>query len=426
MTSKRVVITGLGPVTAAGIGREAFFAALAAGRSGIGELTLFDPEQYGSRLAAELPPEFKVEDYLRSQKTYLDRASELAFAAMSLALTDSGLNLKSENLAGIGLTLGTAAGSLGTATAFYRDYLEKGPRLVKPVLFPNTYSNTAISLLAIEYGIAGPHLNFASGFISSACALTAGFDLIRQGRAEVIFAGGVEALSETLYAGCARNGQLSPGPDGGLEICAPFDSRHNGFILGEGAAILVLEELEHARQRHATIYGEFLGAGLGSASLKWSDRLGPTNGNEPLPPLSNGLQRVMELACRDADLAQGEISWILAHADGLAETDRQEARAIATLLGTKAAQVPVTSIKPLTGEIPGAGAALQVVAALGAAAAGTIPPVLNLVTPDAEPGLSYVSGSGLQQPAAVCLLNSIDPGGGMISLVLRGGEITGA
>ena len=248
MSERRVTITGAGPVSAIGIGREAVFDALHERRGGIGPVSLFEIE---GMQAAEIK-DFDVEEHLETPKAYLDRSSEFAFAAVSLALEDAGLDVDDIDKPRTGLILGSAYGSLGTMELFFRDVLDKGPKFAKPFLFPHTYSNTAISLIAIEYGLTGPHLNFACGYVSAANAIIAGYDLIRAGRADIVLAGGYESLSEALLKAYAL--EDAPEPD-------------NGIAIGEGAGIVILEELEHANAREAHVYGEVADAAMGSGVL---------------------------------------------------------------------------------------------------------------------------------------------------------------
>ena len=248
MSDRRTVITGVGPVSAIGTGRDAFFEAVKEHTVGIGAVSLFEVPD---TVAGEIT-DFDVEDYLESPKAYLDRSSQFAFAAMSLAMEDAGLDQEDIDGERTGLVIGSAYGSLGTMELFFRDVLDKGPRFAKPFLFPHTYSNTAISLLAIEYGLTGPHLNFAAGYISAANAIVAARDLIQSGRADLVFAGGYESLSEALLKAYAL--EDSPGPGDGIAV-------------GEGAGIVVLEELKHATAREAHVYAEIVGAALGSGPL---------------------------------------------------------------------------------------------------------------------------------------------------------------
>lgn len=399
-TDRRVVITGVGPVSALGIGREPFLTALAAARSGIAPITHFDTGKYAAKLGAEVKG-FHVEDYLESPKGYLDRATELAFAALALAIEDANLDLNALERSRIALMLGSATGSQDTANTFFAGFLEKGPRLVKPLLFPHTYSNTAISMLAIEYKLDGPHLNFASGQVASSQALVAAYDTLRAGRADLAFAGGFEALNEPNFAACALRDWLAT-PDGaGIEACRPFDRGRNGFVLGEGAGILVLEELGHARRRGATIYAELAGCCSVSAT-------GAKLNGDAMAAAMNG-------ALAAAGLAPGDLGWLCVHANGSPDFDHLEALAAAATVGSR---VPVSSLKPLCGETLGAAGALQVIAAISVLQDGMIPPTLNLRDPEPAP-ISHVIGTPRSQPVSTALLNTFDPGGAAVSLVLR-------
>lgn len=399
MTGRRVVITGVGPVSAIGCGRAPFFEALKSGRSGIAPVTAFSTKGLASGLAAEVRG-FDVREYLETEKTYLDRASQLAFAAMSLALEDGNLNLKAMDRSTVGLILGSAVGCMESTSLFFADFLEKGPRLVKPIIFPHTYANTTISLLAIDYGLDGYHLAFASGVTSSASALVQGFDRIRAGYHPMVFAGGVDALSPLLYEGYEKAGWLSPRDGGGSEACAPFDASHNGTVLGEGAGILVLEDLEHARKRGARILGEILGAGLSGG----------------------GLASSMRLACGSLPGGVGRVDYVSAAANGGRAVDGAETSALREVLGAEAAKVPVSSVKPLLGEVLGADGALRVIAALGALATGVIPPTLNLARPADGERLNLVWTPGIERGVGTVLVNSADPGGNAVSLLIGRAE----
>lgn len=396
MTARRVAITGVGPVSAIGIGRDDFFEALRNGRSGIGPVAAFSTHGLTSTRAAEVR-DFDVTEYLETEKAYLDRASQLAFAAMSLALEDANLNLKNEDRSGIGLIFGSAAGCLETATLFFADFLEKGPRFVKPILFPHTYPNTTISLLAIEYGLDGYHLDFASGATSSASALVQAYDRIRTGRDRLVIAGGVEALSPLLYRGYERAGWLSPHDGGGPEGCAPFDAARNGLVLGEGAGILVLEDLERARDRGAHVYGEIAGAGLSG----------------------NGLAPAMRKACRERPGGGSGLDYVSAAANGSRAMDQAEEQALRDVLGDRARAVPVSSVKPLLGEVLGADGALRTIAALGAIATHWVPPTLNLRKPACDAAVNLVRDAGLERSIRRVLVNFADPGGNAASLLLE-------
>lgn len=401
---KRTVVTGVGPVSAAGIGREEFFAGISCGESGI--LPLPVDSDHAGRLAATID-EFQVEDYIESSKAYLDRGSELALAATSLAIEDSGLEMGVSDTASRGLVLGSGWGSLATMSLFFSDVVKKGPRRAKPFLFPHTYSNTAISIIAIEYGMDGPHLNFSSGAVSGSCAILAARDLISAGQASVVFAGGYEAFNHTVFSAYDGAGVLSPG-DGSDEICAPFDRRRNGGVLGEGAGVLVLEELGHAMDRSAHIYGEITGAGMTSDST-----VGRDGGSE-------GVVRAMNLALDEASIGAADVDCVSANANGSVVIDRNEAMALQAVLGQKVAQTPVSSIKSMAGDTIGASGALQMIAALASIEVGRIPPTANLVEPSEGVELDLVVSVAREKAVDTLLMNSIDPGGSMISFALSG------
>lgn len=402
MPGRRVAITGAGPVSAVGIGIDPFLASLRSGRSGIDEVTLFDPSGYGSTLAAEVL-DFSVGEYLSSEKTYLDRSSEFALVATSLALADSGLKIPGDvDGAGVGLALGTAWGSLETMGVFFEDYLEKGPRFVKPFLFPHTYANTAASLVAIEFDLRGPHLNFASGRVSSSLAVAAACDLIRRGVVEVVVAAGCDALSEYLFAGCDLAGTLSPA-DGREESCAPFDKTANGSVVGEGAGALVLEAWEHAEARGGRIRAEIQGVGTASAA--------------------GGDLRSRRVAVAEAMAAaygweRDGIDYISAAANGTPEWDAAEVAGIGEFLGEESGDCVVGSIKPIIGETGGAGGALQTIAVVGALAEGIVPPNITLSEPVDCGGLRLAGREPLDRRVCTALVNSVDPGGTVVSIAV--------
>jgi 3-oxoacyl-[acyl-carrier-protein] synthase II len=406
MNERRVVMTGVGPVSAIGVGREAFSAALRENRSGIAPVSTFEAGRGKVRTAAVLAG-FNVGDYLESQKAYMDRSSELAYAAMSLALEDANLGPEAIQREMAGLVLGSDLGSIKTMAVFLDDLAGKGPRFVKPFLFPHTFANTAISLLAIDYGLMGLHLNFSSGMVSSAMAIIEGFSLIREGRANMVLAGGYEALNEYVLRGYEHRGVLSSDGEG-KELCAPFDERRNGFVLGEGSGIVVLEELGHARARGAEIRGEVLGGGMaGDSALCRSES-----------PASNGVGRAMRLALADAGHEVRDVGTICAAANGGVAADRNEAAAIGDLLGSRAGQVRVTSIKSRTGETLGASGVLQVIAAAEMIRGGFVASVVNLEKPLAVLSGGAVLGSAGLPASGGMLVNSVDLGGSVASLLI--------
>lgn len=403
--NRRVVVTGVGPVSAIGVGREEFSAALREPCGGIDAVSHFDATPYRAALAAEVV-DFDIEDYLESQKTYLDRATELAFAAISLAIEDANLDMTSLDHDRTALLLGSAAGSLETMATFFADFVNKGPRLVKPFLFPHTYANTAISLIAIEYDLRGHHLHFASGATASAHAILEGYDCIRGGRCDAAFAGGYDAFSEILFAARDAAGELSAAADPSA-VAGPFGAQRDGYVLGEGAGILLLESLEHARARGARVLGEVLGGAAGSMAVRESEREGA------------GLGGIMPAALKHAGLRPEQLDLVMAAANGSARMDSAEARALHRLIEAGADNVRVSALKGALGETLGADAALRAVAALDTMASGSAPTERERPI-DETLGIGAHLGAGRGDFTHV-LVHSLDPGGSAAGVVFAAG-----
>lgn len=404
---RQVVITGIGPVSAVGTGWEEFREGLIAGESGIHEISTFDPGDSGRKLAAEIE-EFDVEEFLETPKAYLDPSAELAFAAMSLALENSDVDLDSLPPEQVGLALGSAFGSIETTATFFQDLLDKGPRFVKPFLFPHTYSNTPAGLISIEYGLTGWHSNFSSGSVSSILPIVEAFDRIRQGRESVCFAGGYESLGEILFKSSGQAGLLSP-LDNGTEHCSPFGATRNGFVLGEGAGIVVMEELSHARARGARVYARVAGAGIASDGRLGLDKCGD----------GSALASAMQLALETSSIEPKEVDALCACANGSVTMDHNEAKAIEYVFGAGNPDVPVSTPKGSTGETLGASGVLQVATTLAWMEAGSISPIMGLQEPEEGFNVNLVKGQAIPSVANRVLLNVADPGGCAVSVVLE-------
>ena len=352
---QNIVITGIGPVTAIGTGFTEFAKAVATGKSGIAEVTGFDVEDCRCKLAAEIV-DFDVRQFLASEKGYLDRNSALAFAAARLALDDARLTVSPEMAPQVGLSLGTAFGNMETARAFYQRILEKGPKLAPPFIFPHTYNNTTASLLAIEHGIKGPHANFSSGAAAGAEALAYAILNLRMNRAQVMLAGGAETHSQPAFKAL----------DDAHKLATTLEPVPDGFVLGEGACLLVLETEAHARQRGAQVRARVAGVGVAG---------------EPRGAISAALQ--------DAGLSAGDIAVVASAANGFPGNDSTEALALRETVGAK--DVTMLHAKSLLGETVGASGPLNVAAA-----------VANLET-----------GRG-----KYALVNAIEPGSLSVALIL--------
>jgi act minimal PKS chain-length factor (CLF/KS beta) len=388
------VITGCGVVAPNAIGNEAFAAALAEGRSGIGDLVSFDASESGRERAAEIQ-NFDPAPYLRSPKNYLDRNSALAFAACEMAVRSGGLKLP-DPAKGYGMSSGTMAGNLESLAAFYATIREKGARYAPPFLFPHTYYNTTLGLLSIEYGLVGPHQQFCSGSAAGLEAVAYAAYAVEQGRAPMMLAGGAEAFSEWLFQVALTRGWLSPVGEG-RESCQPFSLRRNGAILGEGAAFFCIEPSEAACARQARVLGRIAGYAISST---------------PAHAMSESLRRA-GVATVDA---------VFAAAGGYAQEDREEAAAIRQVFGKS--DVPVVAIKSLIGETFGAGGPLNLAAAVLAAQGGLIPP--TIVADGVLENLNLPRQSLQTRPRAL-LVNAGSPGAGrFVSIVLSCEESKGS
>jgi 3-oxoacyl-[acyl-carrier-protein] synthase II len=399
MAERRVVITGVGPVSAIGTGREAFFRGVKQGRSAIDDITLFDAEGYGCRHAAEIL-DFDVGPYLATPKAYLDRTAELAFASAQLAISDAALTTDDLVAAGAGLLLASAYGSLDTMATFFADVLAKGPRSAKPFLFPHTYANTPVSLLAIEFGLANHHFHFASGAIGSCLALMEAYDSIRSGKLDMALAGGYEAFHEVLHAGLDRAGLLGTSDDA-TPPAAPFDCARSGWTPGEGATIFVVEDRQHALARGAPIYAEISGISCVGGCPHADAAAFRSRMTEALNVAAKGVLP----------------DYISASANGSPVLDQLEAGAIEAFLAKRAPDCPVSAPKSLTGECLGVGGAFQVAAALAGMADNFVPPTANLANPDPAVSLNLVRSSQSHHIGSA-LINTLDAGGSIVTIGL--------
>ena len=337
-SKKSAVISGIGPVCAIGTGREEFAAALAAGESGIDEISRFDVSGLPSSLGAEVI-DLNMEDYLRSRKNYLDRNSELAFAACELAIRDAGVDIDAIDRQRVGLCMGTQWGNMATLSAFVGALREKGPRFAPPFIFPHAYPNTTSSLLSIEYGIQGYNENFADGAVSGAHGVAAAVRAIRSGWADCVLTGGVDGMVYEIYAGAALTGHLSPGKGNGEEGCRPFSPDGNGAVIGEAGAFLVVESDESCSARGGKVLAEISGEGLAGSIVE-----------------------SIEIALKNAGAKANEIIGIFASANGSPDIDQAEAGALRGIFADL--MPPLFALKGLAGECMGAFGPLNIIAAV--------------------------------------------------------------
>ncbi|MFZ2658562.1 MAG: beta-ketoacyl synthase N-terminal-like domain-containing protein [Victivallales bacterium] len=392
---RRVVITAAGPVTAIGIGQECFTEGILEGGSGIMEIAAFEHEKYDAHLAAAVE-DFEVKDFLPTPKNYLDRNTELSFGAFSLALKASGIDLAKTDKSELALIWSTAFGGTDTMNLFYSDVQKKGPRFGKPILFPHTYSNTAISMLSIEYKLNGPHMNFVSGWTASGQALAYGYDLVASGRVPVAFVGGAESFNETIFRFCcSRKILLSSSKENAY---MSFDGAADGTIMGEGAGMLVLEDMDHALKRGANILAEITGAGIAGSP-------GALKGTAVEDAMSKAI----------GNLNPCDVDCVLASANGIQHMDKAESAAIQKVFGVNRL---TTTIKPLIGETFGAAGILQLHAALSILDKQFVPGVkIASRVPEAEK--LQIPAEGCSKNIRTVLLNNLDPNGNAVSLVIR-------
>jgi len=397
----RVVITGLGIVSSIGVGKEAFWENCLRGVSGIKPILGFDVRPYRSRLGAQLPDiDFKA--FIKpANLRRMDRIGKVVVTSVRLAIDDSGLNLKEEDSGRMGISIGTGLGSSDTVDQFFRSLLRDGPLGAAPLLFQTAVPNAITSHCAIEYGIKGVNITFSHKESSTEMAMTFAYHLLKEGKADVIFAGGGDELSEPLYHVYSMLGALSPGRGKGVEGMRPFDQDRNGILLGEGSGILVLETLEHAKKRRARIYAELAGAGLA----------GSTNGLLRYDFRGDSIAKAMSLAAEELRT----VDYISAAANSTPDLDVGEAVAIKKVFGKEAKKIYVGSLKSMLGEFDGSGGIRACALALSLYR-GTIPPTIGTEHLDSRCDLSVVLGQPRNQEIRSAILNSASNGGSNISL----------
>lgn len=367
--NENIVITGLGVVSSIGIGKDAFWQALQNGKSGVRPVTLFDTSALKTKLGAEVP-NFKPEEILgpKGLRTF-DRTIKLLLSAGTLAVQDAALEINDQTSPDIGISIGNAFGSVWSSSEFDKTALRDGPRYVNPAEFPNTVMNSPASQLAIRFKLKGPCATISNEFVSSIDSIKYAIDLIRNKRAKIVLAGGVEELCQQTYLAFYKTRFLAGLK--GEEISCPFDKRRNGIILGEGSAVFVIESEESALARKAHIYARISGYGTYFNPYKI----------DKYEPSGLGLKKAIESALSDAGIKPSEISYVAAAANSTVEGDGIEIKVLEEVLAEDFKHIPVTSIKSMIGETFSASGAMQVASALGAFAKGFIPNVTPLAKP---------------------------------------------
>jgi 3-oxoacyl-[acyl-carrier-protein] synthase II len=405
---QRVVVTGMGCLTPLGMDVASTWEAAVQGRSGVGQISQFDASGYPATIAGEVRGPIDLADIPVKEARRLDRVVALAIPATREALSDSGLEVGDHNRDRIGVALGSGIGGLGTILENHKRLLERGPRRVSPFSVPMALGNMPAGYISIQHGLRGPNLCHVSACASSAHSIGEAARLIQRGEADVMVAGGAEAAIVTYtLAGFAAMHALSKRNDEPERASRPFDRERDGFIVGEGAAVFVLESLSHARTRGATPRAEILGYG---ASADAFHMVAPDE-------TAAGQIRCIELALADAALTPGEIDYVNAHATSTPAGDAVETRAIRTVFGDEADRTPVSSTKSMMGHLLGAAGAAEAVLCVKAMEDQLLPPTINLDHPDPECALDHVAGKARPARVRAVLSNSFGFGGTNAALV---------
>ena len=407
---KRVVVTGLGAITPVGNTLEDYWDSLMAGRSGIGPITRFDASKHNCRIAGEVKG-FDPEDFMsRKDAKRMDRFSQFAVAASKQAIADASLKINDENAHDIGIIIGTGVGGLKVLEDQQEIYLNRGPSRCSPFMIPMMIANMAAGLTAIHVGAKGPNSCSVTACAAGSNAIGDAFRYVQRGDAKVMICGGTEAAVTPLsVAGFASARALSFRNDEPQLASRPFDANRDGFVLGEGVGILILEELESALARGAKIYGEMVGYGV---TCDAHHMTAPSPGGV-------GASRAIELCLKDANLKPDQVSYINAHGTSTPANDTTETAAIKRALGDNAYNIAVSSTKSMTGHLLGGSGGIEAVACLMAIANSRVPPTINLEQPDEGCDLDYVAHKGRDLEVDVALSNSFGFGGITLPLPLR-------
>ncbi len=411
--TRRVVVTGLGMVTPLGTGVENNWNAACSGESGIGSITKFDASEHTSQIAGEVT-DFDAKDFLEKQMIRrFDTFIHYAIAGARMAMEDSGLKIDDNNAHRVGCITGTGLGGLSMLEHFHGLLLEKGPRKVSPFFIPGIIVNLAPGQIAIEHGAKGPNLSTVTACAASTHAVGEAFRMIREGIADAIITGGAEAtITPLAFAGFCSMRALSTRNDEPQKASRPFELDRDGFIMGEGSGILILEELEHALERGAKIYAEVVGYGLSGDAYHVS---------APSPD-GAGAVNCMKMALEYGGMKPEELDYINAHGTSTKLNDLAENMAIKSVFGDHASKMVISSTKSMTGHLLGAAGGVEAIFSVLSIKHGIIPPTINYDTPDPDCDLDYVPNEARKLTIKTAMSNSFGFGGTNASLVFKACE----
>ncbi len=410
-TERRVVVTGIGVVSSLGKDPLVFWENILAGKCGIGQITSFDVSAFTTRIGAEVS-DFDATPAFPSPKDArrTDRFAQFAVFAAHQALQDSGLDLRVVDHLEVGVFIGSGIGGLHTIEEQHKILLAKGPGRLSPFMIPMLIMNMGSGLFSMYHDLLGPNLATCSACATSTNAVGEAWRTIKMGDAKVMFAGGSEAAIVPLGLGgfCAMRA-LSTRNDDPLHASRPFDKDRDGFVMGEGGGVVVLEELEHAKSRGARIYAEIVGYGNTADAHHLT---APSPGGD-------GAARCMNMALRSAGMNPSDISYINAHGTSTPQGDIAETQAIKTVFGEHARKLAVSSTKGATGHMLGAAGAVEMALCVKAIQCGVVPPTINLENPDPECDLDYVPGSAREMAVNAIVNNSFGFGGHNATIIAR-------
>jgi 3-oxoacyl-[acyl-carrier-protein] synthase II len=407
---RRVVVTGTGLVTPLGTGTEKSWTALCNGKSGVGPITKFDTSDYAVKIAAEVK-DFEVEDFIDAKLArHLDLFVQYAVAAAGMALQESGLQITDENATSVGVVTGNGIGGLASIEKYHQILLERGPKRVTPFFIPMVISNLSAGHISILNGAKGPNLSVTTACAAGTHAVGYAFRMISRGECDAAITGGSEAtVCPLAVAGFNSMKALSKRNDDPQAASRPFDRDRDGFIISEGAGMLVLEELEHARRRGARILAEVVGFGLSGDAYHMA---APPDDGE-------GAARCMQMALADAGMAAEDIDYINAHGTSTPLNDVCETRAIKSVFQDHAYKLAISSTKSMTGHMLGGAGGIESVFCALAIDRQIIPPTINLENPDPECDLDYVPNVARETTINTAMSNSFGFGGTNAVLIMK-------
>lgn len=399
---KRVVVTGMGSITPLGNDVKSYWEGLMAGRSGVDLIDKFDTSEYPTKIGAQVK-DFNPEDFIdRKEVKRVDRFVQFAIAAAKMAVSDAELEINEDNANRIGCYIGSGIGGLETWEAQYKILLEKGPKRVSPFLIPMMIANMASGVTSIHIGAKGPNSAAITACATGTHSIGDAFKIIQRGDADAMITGGTEASMTPIgYAGFCAARAMSTRNDDPTKASRPFDKNRDGFVMGEGSGVLVLEELDHALARGARIYAEIVGYGMSGDAYHLT---------APAPE-GEGAGRAMAMALTDAGLEPEDVSYINAHGTSTEFNDKFETAAIKNLFKDYAYKLAVSSTKSMTGHLLGASGGIEAIACVQAIVNDMVPPTINYETPDPECDLDYVPNVARQMVVDVAMSNSLGFGG---------------